>query len=225
MPVIMKSAPLILALLCFAPAAHAQPIERETLPPIKPYTMSTETDPMAMDPAAVAPVEKSVNRGEAQVAPPPPGPNSIPHSSMDSSPADSSSSYSTEPAPVRTGPAPSANDYPNNNVSGVVPADESAFANRKFCTLKVSFGSMCCGIDRKTADKIKSYLDGNPGLLTYTRSNWGKEGEYDYCIDIPDHKNRGKVYVDLKKLLPRKGDEEGKTTVSGKGFEPVKNYP
>jgi len=224
----MKSAPILLALLCLAPATYAQPIEREALPPIKPYTLSTETDPMAMDPSSVPPAEKSVNRGVAVEAPPPPGPNSIPHSSMDSAPMDSSSAYpatSQQPAPVRSGAAPSANDYPNNNVSGVIPNDESKFANRKFCTVKVSFGSVCCGIDHKTAEKMKSYLDGNADILSFTRSEWGKEGEYDYCIDVHDHKNRSKVYVDLKKLLPRKGEEKGSTTVSGKGFAPAKNYP
>lgn len=218
----MKIVPLTLLLMAFVHPAMAQPIESAPLPVIKPYTLSTETDPMAMDPSS-APPAATINRGTAIQAPPPPGENSVTDSSSAAPPMDSATQQ--PPANTNNGPAPSAADYPNNNVSGLVPADQGRFENRTFCTMKVSFSSRGGDIDRRTADKMKSYLDGNPNLLTYLRSNWGKKGEYEYCVTVTEHGNRGKVYADLKKLLPRRGDEESKTTLTGKGFAPVKNYP
>jgi len=219
---IMKIVPLALLLTAFACPAMAQPIESAPLPAIKPYTLSTETDPMAMDPSSVPPAT-SINRGTTTQAPPPPGENSIPDSSSAAPPMDITTQQ--QAAPANNGPAPSAADYPNNNVSGLLPADQGRFENRTFCTMKISFASRGGDIDRKTADKVKSYLDGNPGLLTYLRSNWGKKGEYEYCVTVAEHNNRGKVYADLKKLLPRRGDDESSVTLTGKGFAPVKNYP
>ncbi len=219
---IMKIVPLTFLLAALACPAMAQPIESAPLPVIKPYTLSTETDPMAMDPSS-APPAATINRGTVTQAPPPPGENSIPDSSS-AAPPMNITTQQQQPANTNSGPAPSAADYPNNNVSGVVP-NESGFENRKFCTMKISFGGRNGDIDRRTADKVKSYLDGNPGLLTYLRSDWGKKGEYEYCVTVAEHNNRGKVYADLKKLLPRKGDEESTTTLTGKGFAPVKNYP
>lgn len=215
--------------------ANAQSVE--TVPLSEPsYTLKNETDPMAMDSgAAPAPAEKSVNRGEAEIAPKPPGADDQPGTSYDSpmpsatqppsdfSPTDST--YAPPPAQSMDGERTQhqQQNYPNNPVSGVVRTDESKFENRTFCTFKVSFTSIGTGIDAKTAEKVKTYLDANADKLSYKTSKWGKEGEYDYCIDVPQHNNRAKIYASLKKLLPSKDTRDKRTVLTGKGFNRVEN--
>jgi hypothetical protein len=228
MPAI-KTSPLILALLLMTGIAQAQPIESEPLP--APYTLQNETDPMALGgtPPPMAPVE------EAAPATPPPGQDSItssePAPMTDNNPPPSDEAYPDSiqvPTGITSGPVPSANDYPNNSVSGVVPEDPSKFENKIFCTLKISFTSACCGPDIKTGEKVKSYLDANTDKLTYVRTTWGKEGEFSYCLKINEHKNQAAIYKHLKKLAAEKPNKNAPVTISGKGFEPIstkkKNY-
>ena len=222
----------LVSLLAFGGPAFAQAVEAVPLSAPS-YTLKNETDPMAMDPAAT-PVEKSVNRGEAQPATPPPGADDQPGASSEQSvggydampsptnpPADFSPSSDTPPAPAMD--AERTGSYPNNPVSGVLRTDESKFENRTFCTLKISFTSIGAGINQKAAGSVKNYLDANGEKLTYKKSVWGKEGEFDYCIDIPAHNNRARVYTDLKKLLPLKETRDKRTVLTGKGFTRVEN--
>lgn len=212
----------------FAQAVEAVPLSAPS------YTLKNETDPMAMDPGSVTPTEKVINRGMAQPAVPPPGMNDQPGASSDqavggydatpsptSPPSDFAPSDDTPPATAmdteRTG------SYPNNPVSGVVKTDESKFENRTFCTLKVTFTTVGTGINAKLADRVKTYLDSNGEKLTYKKSVWGKKGEFDYCLDIPTHANRARIYTDLKKLLPIRETGDKRSYVTGKGFTRVEN--
>ena len=102
--------------------------------------------------------------------------------------------------------------------------DDSELANKKFCNLKITFTSIGAGIDHKTAEKIKMYLVGNPDILSYTEHRWGKEGEVDYCVDIKEHRNRAKVYADLKRSLPPASAKAAPTNIIGDGFEPISTY-
>jgi hypothetical protein len=233
----MKRAPLtavpFLAALLLAGAApaQAQPVEREALP--APYTMQGETDPMATGsaPAMAAPadVPPPVNRGEAIIAPPPPGSDSLPTQDVEpvtATPPVSMQERDLAPAPARQQAAPDspyANPYPNNQVSGVPPEDPSKFENRIFCTLKVSFGSMGAGPDRKTAGKVKSYLDSNLNKLSYQTLTRGKEGEFSYCVTIKEHRQQANIYNDLRRLIPDRRNNRAPVSLSGKGFEPTGN--
>ncbi len=218
----------LFALLSCA-AAQAQPVEAVPLSAPS-YTLKTETDPMAMDPGSVTPDETVKSRGEALPATPPPGTDDQPGTSGSTDsmtsptnpPSDFSSSDSA-PAPVTMDSERTPQSYPNNNVSGVVPSDEKKFENRTFCTLKISFTSIGSGVDQKTADKVKNYLDTNAENLTYKKAVWGKEGEFDYCIDIPTHNQRAKIYTGLKRLLPPKDSGDMRTVLTGKGFTRVEN--
>ncbi len=102
--------------------------------------------------------------------------------------------------------------------------DDPALAAKKFCNLQVSFTSIGTGIDSKTAEKIKMYLVANPDILTYTENKWGREGEFDYCVDIKEHKNRAKIYTDIKRLLPPAAAKKPPTNIIGDGFEPISTY-
>jgi len=207
---------LFSACLLLAPGhARSQAVESQPLDPFKPYTLSTETDPMAMD----APPASPGTAPEAIMAPPPPGQDSIQAAeSMPQSiiaPAQDSMPASTQ----NLAPPP---DYPNNNVSGVIPEDPSKYANRIFCTFKISFDSTGNGTDANTSEKVKRYLDSNTEKLTYVRSDKGGNGEYSYCVKVNDHKNQSDIYRALKKFVR---DSNPKTSVSlaGKGFTPVTN--
>lgn len=226
----MNRVALITALMlaCATPAL-AQPIESAPLA-APTYTMQGETDPMATGSAppqqAFDDVPPPINRGEAAPATPPPGADSLP--TQDVAPITSTPpQYTGERAmaPV-TSPAantPYTNPYPNNSVSGVPPEDTSKFENRVFCTLKVSFGSMGTGPDRKTGDKVKSYLDSNLDKLSYQTLNWGKEGEFSYCTTIKQHRDQAKIYSDLRRIIPDQRNNTAPVTLSGKGFEPAGN--
>lgn len=177
---------------------------------------------MGAPPEPLAPI----NKEPVIIAPPPPGADTLPPVADMPSSAPSTlypqDTAAPQPAPAYNGPVPSANDYPVNNVTGVLPKDDERLLNKKFCTIKVSFGSECCGTDVKTGEAVQSYLESNPDILSYTRSVWGKEGEYDLCIDVPEHRNRGKIYANLKRLIPKPNVvTKGVTTLSGQGFAPV----
>lgn len=231
----MKRAALIAPLaatllLSSAGPALAQPIEREALP--APYTMQHETDPMATGsaPVTAAPADtgRPINRGEAVMAPPPPGSDSLPTQDVEPITA-TPPSYMQERnlAPAQQQQAapdsPYVNPYPNNAVSGVPPEDPAKYENRIFCTLKASFGSAGAGPDRKTGDKVKSYLDSNLDKLSYQTLNWGKEGEFSYCLTIKEHKQQAIIYNDLRRMIPDQRSNSAPVTLSGKGFEPTGN--
>lgn len=221
------------ALTLFALPVLAQPVE--SVPLSAPaYTLQTETDPMAMDPSTAPPPKPTLHTGTAIIAPPPPGADDQPGTYYDATPAQTPSVYDT-PAPLTPSesgqpPAPSLADertmpvYPNNTVTGVVPRDESKFSAMTFCTLKVSFTSICCGPDNALAETVKAYLDQNADKLTYKTAPWGLEGEFDYCIDIPVHSNRARIYTGLKRLMPEQS-EKTITILSGPGFARVETKP
>ncbi len=222
----MKKA-LLTALLisAFSAPAFAQAVEKVPLSTPS-YTINKETDPMATDSSSAEPA-KSVNKGETIIAPPPPGDTSQQEDQQETVPAPSN-----EPTPILPTPANTSNGEVapppkpfHSNVTGLTAKDETKFEKMKFCTIKVSFSSKCCGTDKNTGNKIKEWLDGNSTIAQYTQNNWGKEGEYDYCIDVPEHNNRAKTYAALKNMLPSKGANSssgGDTTLSGKGFATVK---
>lgn len=229
----MKKTALLfsVAFLTFAAPALAQPVESEPLGPA-PYTMQNETDPMALGgaPQPITGPEAPVFRGEAAPATPPPGSDSI--HVMDGGPGavttSGSVSFERYPSPPAKAPATTTsggytNPYPNNAVSGVPPEDPSKFENKMFCTLKISFGSMGAGPDVKTGGKVKAYLDSNTDKLTYVRTDWGREGEYSYCLKINDHKQQSGVYKDLRALMPKRGVNAPPVSMYGKGFTPVGN--
>lgn len=67
----------------------------------------------------------------------------------------------------------------------------------------VSFISKGAGIDNKTADKVKEYIEAHPKKPAFEMKAWGREGEKDYLLVLkeltPDEQ---KVFVeDVKKLV------------------------
>lgn len=228
---------LIICLLLPLPVA-AQPIESEALAPM-------DIAPPPSDPAATSykpePYYKPVT--------PPPSATGAADDGM-SGAMGSSSAYDLGAPPAQAGDAavqpynsersgvaaetvspPASNNpdappaprstLPYGGSIGNAPPTKYSYENKKFCTLKVSFGSRGAGIDQKTAEKVKTYLDSNADKLSYARADWGREGEYDYCLDITQHNKRAEVYKALKKIMPgprRHADSTGDVTVTGAGF-------
>ena len=219
----MKKTVLLLsvAFLSLAAPAMAQPIESEPLGPA-PYTLQNETDPMALGgpPQPITGPEAPVYRGEAAPPTPPPGESTVETMEVTPTTVTPPQNISPERSPSVGG---YTNPYPNNAVSGVPPEDSSKYEGKMFCTLKISFGSIGTGVDAKTGEKVKTYLDSNMDKLTYVRTNWGKEGEYSYCVKINDHKQQAEIYKNLKALMPKRGVNAPPVSMSGKGFTPVGN--
>lgn len=206
------------ALMLTAPAL-AQPVESVPLGPA-PYTLQNETDDMATTP----PPSDMATTSEALPPAPPPGADDLPPQSEESGmPAENSSqnnttgimTYENETAPYTYAP----DKLPTGTLAGAAQPDKLPPKNLKFCTMKIAFGSRGQGTDQKTGDAVKSYLDANTDKLVYLRDTRGKEGEYSYCLEVEDHKNRAGVYKNLRRLLPDTAD--GPITLSGKGFETV----
>lgn len=224
--------------------ALAQAVESEPLPPMDIVPPPAQPQGFTPAPASAAPKtgmpEGTPAPGNSVVGE---DPSAVPIWSPSGAPAPAqptpSGDLGTEATPTGSGMVPpDASSDPsatapadaykpdttyNSPVTGVVPPQKNT-AGKKFCTLEIAFGSFAAGTDTKTGERIKSYLDSNPDKLTYVRSNWGKEGEYSYCLEVTQHKNRAEIYKDLKKLLPAKADRvRAPTTLSGKGFAPVRH--
>lgn len=196
--------------------AYAQPIESEPL--AAPYTMKGESDPMATGaaPHAAPEAQKTINREETIIAPPPPGADDYTAGAADQTPTDAENTLpqpktAQEPAQDQVVP-----NYPNNAVSGVPITDESKFEKMTFCTLKVTLAAQ----DTKTDTAVKTYLDSNADKFTYKHAPEGKN-DHAYCLDIPEHKNRAKTYTALKKII-LDGSARTPATLTGKGFAPIK---
>lgn len=197
----------------------AQPVESVPLGPAS-YTLKNETDDMATTP----PPSDMTTTNEALPPNQPPGADDLPpqaaasESPVDITPANDNAgimTYKNETAPYTYAP----DKLPTGTLAGAAQPDRLPPENLKFCTMKIAFGSRGQGTDKKTGDAVKSYLDANTDKLVYLRDARGKEGEYSYCLEVEDHKNRAGVYKNLRRLLP--DTTNGPITLSGKGFETV----
>ena len=72
--------------------------------------------------------------------------------------------------------------------------------------LSVSFFSRGSGIDLKNRGEYDNYLGSfqktNHFTLVYEQKKWGREGEIDYCIDLPSiPKNKVEKFISESKRL------------------------
>lgn len=180
---------------------HAEPIESVPLAPIevKPITEAKPLDNVSQEDA---PVSSALT------------PADDPSLRQPSSELPAYPTSNTQPiAPI----------VPYGGSIGTAPADKMPGPQTIFCTLKVTFASACCGIDNKTGERVKTYLDSSGDRLSYTRHDWGREGEYDYCLQIKDHKFKSKTYTALKKIITDQPVRNKPVTITGDGFAPVEN--
>ncbi len=79
-------------------------------------------------------------------------------------------------------------------------------SNSNLCRLVVSFISRGEGIDIKSQEKIKAFIENHPKKPAFEEYRWGREGEIDYVLMLKEFSaDEQKVFVkDVKKLIINK---------------------
>ena len=70
------------------------------------------------------------------------------------------------------------------------------------CSVKVDFGSYCCGVDHETKAAVERYLEGARGVDRSTSRSWGREGESTRCVVTRSRADTDRIFGDLSALVP-----------------------
>ena len=70
------------------------------------------------------------------------------------------------------------------------------------CSVKIEFGSYCCGVDGETKAAVERYLEGARGVAGSTSNAWGREGESTRCVVTGTRADTDRIYRDLAALIP-----------------------
>ena len=70
------------------------------------------------------------------------------------------------------------------------------------CSVKIEFGSYCCGVDGETKAAVERYLEGDRGVTGSTSNAWGREGESTRCVVTRSRADTDRIYRDLAALIP-----------------------
>jgi len=70
------------------------------------------------------------------------------------------------------------------------------------CSVKVDFGSYCCGADGETKAAVERYLEGARGVVRSTSQPWGREGESSRCVMTRARADTDRIFADLSALVP-----------------------
>jgi hypothetical protein len=70
------------------------------------------------------------------------------------------------------------------------------------CSVKVDFGSYCCGVDRETKAAVERYLEGAGGVVRSTSRPWGREGESTRCIITRTRADADRIFRDVSAMIP-----------------------
>ena len=70
------------------------------------------------------------------------------------------------------------------------------------CSVKVDFGSYCCGVDGETKAAVERYLTGAVGIVRSTSQPWGREGESSRCVVTRTRADTDRVFRDISAMIP-----------------------
>jgi hypothetical protein len=70
------------------------------------------------------------------------------------------------------------------------------------CDVTVRFGSYGMGIDRRLADRIDAAIKADRDIALTERKPWGREGEYDLCLQARTGADAKAIYARYRALLP-----------------------
>lgn len=70
------------------------------------------------------------------------------------------------------------------------------------CDVTVRFGSYGAGIDRPLAEKISAATKADRDLAHIERKPWGREGEYDLCLQAKPGRDAKTIYARYRAILP-----------------------
>ena len=77
--------------------------------------------------------------------------------------------------------------------AGPAPAD---------CPLTIGFASYGAGIDRSSVQAVDRLLARDRAVRTFTRHQWGREGEVTYCVRTRSIGDAGRLFRSVRALLP-----------------------
>lgn len=73
------------------------------------------------------------------------------------------------------------------------------------CELRISFGSYSSGTPRDVIKKVDKILEElKDDIKKTTRRNWGKEGEFDYCLDFKSKSVLNSAHKKVLDVVPAK---------------------
>lgn len=70
------------------------------------------------------------------------------------------------------------------------------------CDVTVKFGSYGMGIDRSLADRIGAAVKADRDIARTERKPWGREGEYDLCLQARAGRDARAIYERYRAMLP-----------------------
>ncbi|MBU4435584.1 MAG: hypothetical protein KKC14_14365 [Alphaproteobacteria bacterium] len=70
------------------------------------------------------------------------------------------------------------------------------------CDVTVKFGSYGMGIDQPLAARIGAAAEADRDLAAVERRPWGREGEYDLCLQAKAGRDAKAIYERYRALLP-----------------------
>lgn len=105
---------------------------------------------------------------------------------------------------------------PTFNVKKISPEEGKKLFQEKKCELHISYGSYASGIPIDIAKSIEEVLHNSKSISSFSRWNWGKEGEYDLCLKFTQADELEKVHAQIKDIIP-KYSKKGYTTLYFKG--------
>ena len=70
------------------------------------------------------------------------------------------------------------------------------------CDVTVKFGSYGMGIDRSLAGSVGAAVKADRDLARVERKPWGREGEYDLCLQARTGRDARAIYERYRAMLP-----------------------
>lgn len=70
------------------------------------------------------------------------------------------------------------------------------------CSVKVDFGSYCCGVDGETRAAVERYLATARRVVSSTSQPWGREGESSRCVMTRTRGDARRIFRDVAAMIP-----------------------
>lgn len=70
------------------------------------------------------------------------------------------------------------------------------------CDVTVKFGSYGMGIDRPLAERVATAVKADRDITRVERKPWGREGEYDLCLEARAGRDARAIYERYRAMLP-----------------------